>query len=297
MFKTFLRSVHQKAQQNEHSMRLLGILSRTGIPKKINSFYIAREDAALRKHPSDEMMESQMFFLENWPRAKRMLTWLKDERSKKCWAAAVRYRTMRTPIPTELVSSNNQYFVDEFIKIQEDEVFVDGGAYTGDTVRELVSRAAEAGVKIKRVIAFEPGEVNYNIITKNCKKYPFVQVIKKGLSGEDGVVDFLGSGTSGKVVSDEAEDGIRIHVTKIDNVPACQDATWIKMDIEGSEMDALFGAKEVIKRNHPKLTICIYHSDEDMIRIAEYVHELVPEYKLYIRHHTQTGNETVLYAV
>lgn len=69
------------------------------------------------------------------------------------------------------------------------------------------------------------------------------------------------------------------------------------MDIEGAEMDALFVAQETIWRNHPKLAICIYHSDEDMIQIIEYVHSLVPEYKLFVRHHTRGRCETVLYAV
>ena len=62
-------------------------------------------------------------------------------------------------------------------------------------------------------------------------------------------------------------------------------------------MDALKGARNVIQRNHPKLTICIYHSDEDMLRIAEYIHDLVPEYKLFVRCHRGDGTETVLYAV
>ena len=83
----------------------------------------------------------------------------------------------------------------------------------------------------------------------------------------------------------------------MDAVPECQNATWIKMDIEGAELNALRGAKGIIRRNHPKLTICIYHSDEDMIRIAEYIHELVPEYKLYVRNHTGRQTEIVLYAV
>lgn len=69
------------------------------------------------------------------------------------------------------------------------------------------------------------------------------------------------------------------------------------MDIEGSELPALEGAKQTILRNKPKLAISIYHSDEDMLRIVEYIHELVPEYKLYIRAHTMGIAETVLYAV
>ena len=111
---------------------------------------------------------------------------------------------------------------------------------------------------------------------------------------------FRESGVASAIVSDDCEAGesiVRIPVVDIDSVPECQNATWIKMDIEGAEMAALKGARNTILRNKPKLTISIYHSDEDMIRIAEYIHELVPEYRLYIRHHSSNKAETVLYAI
>ena len=69
------------------------------------------------------------------------------------------------------------------------------------------------------------------------------------------------------------------------------------MDIEGAEYPALQGAQQIIKANKPKLAISIYHSNEDMLRLAEYIHEIVPEYKLYIRAHTMGIAETILYAV
>ncbi len=69
------------------------------------------------------------------------------------------------------------------------------------------------------------------------------------------------------------------------------------MDIEGAESDALEWARGVIQRRHPKLTICIYHSNEDILRIIEQVHEMAPEYKLYVRHHSIGVNEKVLYAL
>jgi hypothetical protein len=74
--------------------------------------------------------------------------------------------------------------------------------------------------------------------------------------------------------------------------------TFIKADIEGAEMEMLKGAKETILKNKPKLAICIYHSDEDMLQIAEWIHNIVPEYKLYVRMHGKypAGYETVLYA-
>ena len=83
---------------------------------------------------------------------------------------------------------------------------------------------------------------------------------------------------------------------RIDTVIDSGRCDYIKMDIEGAEWDALHGAEMTIRRNRPKLAISIYHSNEDMLRIIEYIHELVPEYRLYVRAHTMGIAETILYA-
>lgn len=147
-------------------------------------------------------------------------------------------------------------------------------------------------------MAFEPGNSNYKVLSKKFVEGDVtVTMIKKGLSDSEKHLRFLDRGSSSGIVSQDVSTGTMIPVTNIDSVEECRDATFIKMDIEGAEMEALYGAKETIMRNHPKLAICIYHSDADMIRIAEYIHGLVPEYKLYVRHHTKRNHETVLYAV
>jgi hypothetical protein len=69
------------------------------------------------------------------------------------------------------------------------------------------------------------------------------------------------------------------------------------MDIEGSEIDALIGAKNTIMKNKPKLAICIYHKNEHLYEIPLLINEWVPEYKLYVRHHGEADAETVFYAV
>lgn len=98
--------------------------------------------------------------------------------------------------------------------------------------------------------------------------------------------------------SDVKEDNvIKVPVRSLDQVAECKDATFIKMDIEGSEYYALVGARNVICKNKPKLAICMYHSDEDMLRLVELIHEMVPEYRFYIRQHSNSVCETVLYAV
>ena len=110
-------------------------------------------------------------------------------------------------------------------------------------------------------------------------------------------LNISGESTYAKINEEIMGDGKSVQLFSIDDLEECKDATYIKMDIEGSEMDALKGAKNTIMRNSPKLAICIYHSDEDMLRIVSYVHDLNPSYKLYVRHHSRGSSETVLYAV
>ena len=95
-----------------------------------------------------------------------------------------------------------------------------------------------------------------------------------------------------------SKDGsVRIPVDTIDDLCSAEKVTYIKMDIEGSEMQALRGAKNVICRDKPRLAISIYHRPEDYFEIPFYIKKLVPEYKLYIRHHRFTKNDTVCYAI
>ena len=132
------------------------------------------------------------------------------------------------------------------------------------------------------------------LLSKFYGKRKEIMLFDKGLSKEADILYFQEEGVSSRL----SEQGtVRIPVVNIDGVPECRDVTFIKMDIEGAEMDALYGAKETIKRNRPKLAVCIYHSDEDMVRITEYIHSLVPEYRLYVRHHSRSAVETVVYAV
>lgn len=73
--------------------------------------------------------------------------------------------------------------------------------------------------------------------------------------------------------------------------------TYIKMDIEGAEAEALLGAKESIEKNKPKLAICLYHKPDDIFKLPLLVHKINPLYKMYIRHYSNYHTDTLLYAV
>lgn len=133
---------------------------------------------------------------------------------------------------------------------------------------------------------------------RTVKNLSNVVLVPYGLWSEKTVLSFRndGSGISTFTNGDDDADVITVDVDSIDNVCSGDKVTFIKMDIEGSELEALKGAENVIRRDKPRLAICIYHKPEDLYEIPFWVKETVPEYKLYIRHHSARESETVLYA-
>ena len=145
------------------------------------------------------------------------------------------------------------------------------------------------------IISFEPDKGNYQKLRdRRLKSHT---CICKGVSDAVGTVYFSEKGTSGKIADKTNVEGTPIELDTIDHAIQGQPATLIKMDIEGEELAALQGARDTIKRWKPKLAVCIYHKKEDLWEIAEYIHQLNPEYKLYMRNYEDTVTELVLYAV
>lgn len=290
-------SIWHGMQKNDLTFRLVLWLRENGVTFAVKRWLTRHRDATLRKHPSEGMKKSLLFYEENRERAEKMLSLLSDEKSKIVWGGVVAYRTKRTLLTRDLYSWDDQYFVRDLVRVEDGEVFVDGGAYTGDTIRQFLTMAEKECVKYRKVIALEPEAANYRMLKRAYGKNQRIELLQKGLAEHSGTLLFCENGNASRLTEDESLATTKVPVVAIDDLPESNEITWIKMDIEGAEMDALQGAEQTIRNRHPKLTICIYHSDEDMIRIAEWIHQTVPEYKLYIRHHTTSSNETVLYAV
>lgn len=184
-----------------------------------------------------------------------------------------------------------QYFAKDIIQLKDGEVFVDGGCFDFETSKLLMEKCTPS-----RIYAFEPDTNNLQKVRRaieDCKTNKVV-LIQKGLWNCEDVLRFSARGDIQSRISSDGEE--RIEVTALDEV-ITERVTFIKMDIEGSELKALEGAKNIIQRDKPKLAICIYHKPEDTIDIPAYILSLVPEYKFYIRHYSYSAAETVLYAV
>lgn len=184
------------------------------------------------------------------------------------------------------------YFDPQIIKYDSEEVFLDCGSYDLYTSEQLLGKCKN----VKKIYAFEPDPANFQIcIDKKDKINCEVELINAGLWDENKTLSFHSfSGTGSKIV----ENGnSQVRVVTIDSVLKGRKATFIKMDIEGAELSALKGGEETIKRYRPKLAISVYHKPNDIVDILLYIRSIVPEYKLYLRHHTNTEVDTVLYAV
>lgn len=189
-------------------------------------------------------------------------------------------------------AGTDAYFDKDIIRFEEDEIFVDAGSLNLDTSLELKRRCPN----LKKVYAFEPDNRSYQgcIDKKMRKKLDFIEVFPYGVWSEKKQIHFDATSDGS---SHLAEGGSSVvDVVTIDEMVK-EKVTFIKMDIEGAELEALKGAKQVIREYRPKLAICIYHKAEDMLAIPFYIRELVPNYKLYIRHYSTTWYDTVLYAI
>jgi hypothetical protein len=118
--------------------------------------------------------------------------------------------------------------------------------------------------------------------------------MQTGAYSKDGELRFSASGRTNGFFNESGE--LVIPVRKLDSVVS-EDPALIKMDIEGSEKDALLGAVNTIKRAKPKLAIAAYHYAHDLWRLVDVIREINPEYKFYLRHYSETGLESVIYAI
>lgn len=189
-----------------------------------------------------------------------------------------------------------QYFSPDFIRYDDNEVFVDVGCL--DLGSSLILR--EHCKNLKKVFAFEPDPQNLKqcVARKEETGFSEATILPYGAWSERTTLSFQAGLMGSSGVCETGEGSYSINVVPIDEVVGGEDrVTFLKMDIEGAELEALKGARKIILRDKPKLAICIYHKPEDMWEIPLYIKRLVPEYRMYIRHHSTGPDETVLYAV
>lgn len=202
------------------------------------------------------------------------------------------------PLGILIVFDHEQYRYKDIVKIEDGDWVIDGGACYGDTALYFATKTNG------KIFSFEFMEENLEIFNENIDMNPthrdqIVQV-KKPLwdkTGDKVYSVFNGPGTC--VQSLQEDEAQEFETVSIDDYVAhnnIEKVDFIKLDVEGSEKSALKGAVNTIRKFRPKLAICAYHKQEDLIVLPQLIKKIVPEYKLYLDHNTINQTETVIYA-
>lgn len=195
------------------------------------------------------------------------------------------------------VAEDNQYFPFAPFFNTGNEMYVDLGAYTGDTIERFLF-AQNGG--FRKIYAFEPGKLQWKALNKRVDR-----LVDEWALDRDNII--LINGGVGKKTEkchiSQSESLLSMKVTsgKGDEIAIyslddyLKECSFIKADIEGMEYDTLLGAEKLIKRCKPKMALSVYHKPDDLIRIFQLLSSWNPKYRFALRHHSSLLMDTTLY--
>lgn len=206
------------------------------------------------------------------------------------WCSTLEPEILRPHSPTE-----NTYFADDLFKLEGNEVFVDCGAYDGDSIRAFMARVHG---QFHKIIGFEPDSTNRDRFEEFRLSLPFgcaekITLLPYAAGEKNELLVFNNTGTFASSLGSGQNEVQCIPLDDLINAKP----TFIKMDIEGAEPLALRGAANLIKTHRPILAICLYHAIEHLWEIPLWLNQLVPNYDLFLRRYSDECWEIVCYAV
>lgn len=219
---------------------------------------------------------------------------LADSKSKLVFKNIIKHRLICDLKLVQEVYDPNQYFDNDLIAGGLNGVFVDCGAYTGDTLKRFMSFS---NGDFKAYYALEPDVQNFQALEALVSKQHWEQVrpVNVGVWNEKCVLKFNGGEGVSARTDESGRDSIQAEC--IDHIVGQEKVDIITMDVEGAEQRALLGAKKTIQTHQPILAISCYHSVEDLWEIPLQIKQICPEYRLYFRHHMWNMDDTVCYAI
>jgi FkbM family methyltransferase len=220
-----------------------------------------------------------------------------DEDSRREYLAQLRFRLLLDFDGLSSPVAQKQYFPDDIFDLSPEEIFLDCGAFDGDTIREFLQRQ---GPFFNSIIAFEPDPVNF----ENLQRYisslasPIrekVICLPLAVGARKEKLRFEANGTIASVVTKTGN--LEVDCIALDEFMGNQFPTYIKIDIEGAEIDALNGARKLLQKAHPALAICVYHKPDHLWHIPLFIKGISHDFRLFLRPHDEEGWELVCYAI
>lgn len=238
----------------------------------------------------DEIISEKDKFFETY-------SLLSDDTSRQTFMIYLKAHLSLVPSYLESIFEPKEYF-NELTRdsiTRGDAIFVDCGAYNGDSVEKFIDFV---GGNYKKIFAFEPDNGNFIKLQQMIKdnEYKNIVLCNCGVWDKKETLKFNSRKSTSSFIS---EDGNTIvNVDSIDNIVGGEKVTFIKMDVEGAELKALNGAIQTLERSKPTLAISVYHRKEDLITIPQFIKSVYKDARFYLREHrTQNLLELDLYVI
>jgi len=220
-----------------------------------------------------------------------------DEASKAEFFAQILWRLRGDFGCLSIPSPFDEYFPRQLFHLGDDECVVDVGAYDGDTIRKFL---ALKGDKFRRIVAVEPDPLNFTRLA-NCiasmpnERAKRIEVHRAAASSDNRRLKF--SGGEGVASSLSEQGSIEVEGVRLDDVLRTVHPTYIKMDVEGAEIDAIEGCREVLLVDRPILAVCVYHAQDHLWKIPLQLSKISHDTQYFLRPHMAECWDTVCYAI
>lgn len=221
-----------------------------------------------------------------------------DEESQRQFVGHLKFR-LRLDYTALPPRATDAYFPRDVITgLPDDVIYVDCGAFDGDTLRGFLQNQ---GDDFKRIYAFEPDATNFSRLREftNGLTSDVAGKISLYQAGVGAAKERMAFSAAGNMAASFSSSGdTEVDVLPLDEtVVANGSQVFLKFDVEGAEWDALRGAEKLITETHPLLAISVYHRPDDLWEIPRYVASLVPGYRFFLRTHGKDGMDAICYAV
>ena len=221
----------------------------------------------------------ERFIAENINAIKSAYSLFEDEPSKKVYKNVLAfYYTGELYLLDEITTDKDEAFK-SLLQLGDSEVYVDLGAYNGDTIDEFLHYCKGS---YRKIVAFEPNSKNFAKLQTHCGNMSNIDLWQLGSYSRNTVLTFNNKAGRNSAISDK---GVETRVAAVDSILCGLAASYIKADVEGADVETVLGMKKTLQNFKPKLNFAAYHRFEDIFRLPLLIKQINSEYKIYLRHH------------
>jgi FkbM family methyltransferase len=180
---------------------------------------------------------------------------------------------------------NWHHFFSDNIAMSNSDIVIDCGAAEG-LFTFIVSATA------RKVFAIEPVPIFVRALEQNFRDVSNVTIYPCAVAHRV----TTSAMSNDEILSRLSPAGaLEVQVTTIDHLFPNDNISLLKADLEGFEFPMLLGAEKTISRCRPKLALTVYHPQNNVLEIMDFLLALHPDYKFATKGISESGHPVLLH--